>query len=179
MRLEPLWVVTTRWGEWRRLHPETKVLALETGYERDYAEGAAYRDYFATDDLMFIVPDSDTRLRNKAEVLALRFGPPTERPVAIAQEFLEKHPIYQAKLGKIDYVVLTDQTGANRVYQSGRETFARVSATSVTTDHGIEWHQTEAALIGPEKEKLHRLPAHRAFWFGWHAAYPETRLIGE
>jgi hypothetical protein len=33
-------VVTTTWGEWRRYHPSTTVLSLETGYERNYAEGA-------------------------------------------------------------------------------------------------------------------------------------------
>jgi len=57
-------VVTTTWGEWRRDHPSTTVLSLDTGYERNYAEGAAYRDYFATDRLMFEVPTSDTRLKH-------------------------------------------------------------------------------------------------------------------
>ncbi|MEO7165487.1 MAG: DUF3179 domain-containing protein [Chthoniobacterales bacterium] len=179
LKLEPLAVVTTTWGEWRRRHPETRVLSLATGYDRDYTEGAAYRDYFATDDLMFIVPDSDTRLRNKAEVLALRFGPATEPPVAIAQQFLTKHPIYQGKLGATNYVVLTDETGANRVYDSGGEKFDRSSPTSLTTREGAEWRLTEAALIGPKKERLSRLPAHRAFWFGWHAAHPDTRLVEE
>jgi len=46
-------VVTTTWGEWRRRHPHTSVLSIDTGHTRDYAEGAAYRDYFATDALMF------------------------------------------------------------------------------------------------------------------------------
>ena len=39
--LERLSVVTTTWGEWRRRHPDTKVLSLNTGYDRDYTEGAA------------------------------------------------------------------------------------------------------------------------------------------
>ncbi len=177
LKLEPLWVVTTTWGEWRRRHPETRVLSLATGYGRDYAEGAAYRDYFATDDLMFSVPGSDTRLRNKAEVLALRFGSLTERPVAIAQQFLAKRPVYQGKLGRVNYVVLTDQTGANRVYESGGEIYERLTHSAVRTRAGAEWKVTEAALIGPDGEKRNRLPAHRAFWFGWHAAYPETQLI--
>ena len=55
-------VVTTTWGEWRRRHPDTRVLSLETGHERNYAEGAAYHDYFATDALMFEVPALDPRL---------------------------------------------------------------------------------------------------------------------
>ena len=59
--------VTTTWGEWRRLHPDTTVLSIDTGYERNYGEGVAYRDYFATDALMFPVPrwmeDCETRTK--------------------------------------------------------------------------------------------------------------------
>ena len=32
-------VVTTTWGEWRAAHPDTKVLSINTGFERDYSEG--------------------------------------------------------------------------------------------------------------------------------------------
>ena len=72
IELQPLYVVTTTWKEWRQRHPGTQVLSLDTGHRRDYSEGAAYRDYFATDRLMFSVPARDDRLANKAEVLALR-----------------------------------------------------------------------------------------------------------
>ena len=47
---------------------------LDTGHRRDYGEGVAYREYFATDRLMFNVPKLDECLSNKAEVLALRFS---------------------------------------------------------------------------------------------------------
>jgi hypothetical protein len=75
LQMEHYPVVTTTWGEWRKLHPDTTVLSLETGHERDYSEGAAYRGYFASDDLMFSVSQTDGRLRNKDEVLALRLQP--------------------------------------------------------------------------------------------------------
>jgi len=39
-------VVTTTWGEWRRRHPDTQVLSLETGHQRDYGEGVATRIIF-------------------------------------------------------------------------------------------------------------------------------------
>jgi Protein of unknown function (DUF3179) len=67
--------VTTTWGEWRAEHPDTTVLSLDTGHERDYSEGAAYRDYFGNDRLYFQVSKMDTRLKNKAEVLVLRIAP--------------------------------------------------------------------------------------------------------
>ena len=36
---------------------------------------------------------------------------------------------------------------------------------------------TLIATVGPGGDKLRRLPAHRAFWFGWHSVYPNTRLV--
>ena len=90
--------------EWRRRHPESLVLALDTGFQRDYSEGAAYRDYFATDDLMFDVAHRDTRLPNKAEVLALRYG---GEPLAISARYLERHPVHHDRTGGTDFVVLT------------------------------------------------------------------------
>ena len=92
IKLKSLYVVTTTWKEWRQLHPKTKVLALETGYQRNYDEGAAYRDYFATDKLMFNVPKTDHRLANKAEVLALRPSQVTDEHLASAADFLAAHP---------------------------------------------------------------------------------------
>ena len=53
IELEHLSVVTTTWGEWKRRHPDTSVLSLKTGHRRDYGEGVAYQEYFATDNMMF------------------------------------------------------------------------------------------------------------------------------
>jgi hypothetical protein len=35
----------------------------------------------------------------------------------------------------------------------------------------------EGQLTAPNGDSLKRLPAHRAFWFGWHAAFPQTQLV--
>ena len=119
IELKPYYVVTTTWGQWKRKHPDTTVLSLDTGHRRDYGEGVAYRDYFADDQLMFTVPKVDTRLKNKAEVLALRFGRKKDAPAAIDTAFLAQHPIYAGQYADQDYVVLTDPSGANRIYDAG------------------------------------------------------------
>ena len=36
IRLERSYLVTTTWGEWKRRHPDSKVLSLDTGYSCDY-----------------------------------------------------------------------------------------------------------------------------------------------
>jgi len=172
-------VVTTTWGKWKELHPETLVLSLETGHNRDYSEGAAYREYFATDELMFGIPFSDNRLNNKDEILALRFGDSPERTLAISADFLLKNRVYQAELSGVHFVVLTDETGANRVFERGNFDFKSFDGNGSAMDaDGISWEVSEAELRNSETgETLDRLPYHRAFWFGWHAAYPDTKLI--
>ena len=178
IELERLHVVTTTWKEWRRRHPDTLVLSLDTGHQRNYGEGAAYHEYFATDRLMFGVPKLDNRLANKADVLALRLGGARPDPLAISAAYLATHPVVQDRVGDTAFVVLTDPSGANRVYESGRVVFARWNGADVATDaYGREWKVSEDALSGPPNQKLKRLPAHRAFWFGWYSAYPETRLV--
>ena len=118
-------MVTTSWGEWRRRHPGTRVLSLDTGHRRDYAEGAAYRDYFATDALMFSVPALDTRLKNKDEVFTVRLAGHPEAPLAISAAFLAANPVHHDAIEGTALVVLTDPSGANRAYASEEVTFAR------------------------------------------------------
>ncbi len=178
IELAPLPVVTTTWREWRTRHPKTLVLSLDTGHQRDYSEGAAYRDYFASDRLMFTVPQLDDRLPHKAEVLALRLPSEPGESVAIAADYLASRSVVHLRIGRSDVVVLTDASGANRVYESRHVTFIGWDGAGTARDRqGGSWAVDESQLSGPRGETLRRLPAHRAFWFGWHAAYPETRLI--
>ena len=178
IELQTLRVVTTTWGEWKRRHPGTTVLSLDTGHQRDYDEGAAYRDYFSTDRLMFGVPKLDPRLPNKAEVLALRASGKPADQLAIAADFLAANRVYHGRIGSQPFVVLTDASGANRVYESANLRFATWDGDSEVRDSaGKAWKLTEDQLTGPGGASLQRLPAHRAFWFGWYAAYPQTRLV--
>ncbi len=176
--LHSLYVVTSTWGEWKKRHPNTTVLSLETGHERDYREGVAYRNYFASDRLMFGVPKLDSRLPNKAEVLALRSAAGPAEQLAISADFLMKHPIHDDRLAGLNVVVLTDSSGANRVYQRGKAKLVSYDRDRLARDQsGGIWRLEEDRLVGPNGQSMKRLPAHRAFWFGWYSAHPQTRLI--
>ncbi len=175
-------VVTTTWREWRAAHPETTVLSLETGFERDYSEGAAYRDYFSTDLLMFEIPRDDGRLKNKAEVLTLLLSAPGTRerqPLAFSIAFLKKNPLHQLNVAGQDLVVITSRDGANRVYASAGVRFVSRSPDGRLMDsNGAAWLASEEAIESArDGSRLARVPARRAFWFGWHAQFPETALV--
>lgn len=182
LTLEALPVVTTTWGEWRQQHPATTVLSVETGHERDYSEGAAYREYFDNDRLMFRVPKLDTRLKNKDEVLgvlvpAVGGG---RQAVAFAAGYLARTRVHHETVEGRTLVVLTSPRGANRVYDTGSTRITSwVDATTVRDSGGVLWTVTEDALR-PQSGRatsLPRVPAFRAFWFGWYAQFPDTLLI--
>jgi hypothetical protein len=182
LELVPVPVVTTTWREWRARHPETTVLADDTGHARDYSEGAAYRSYFATDELMFQVPQPDTRLKNKAEVLALlltsRNG--VSLPVAISVDVLTRRRLFQQRFAEHSLVIVTSRDGANRVYEAGTVRFVRLIDDGTLRDsEGRDWVAGEELLVlrGAGSRAFRRVAARRSFWFGWHAQFPHTELV--
>lgn len=188
LELTALPVVTTTWGAWRRRHPDTTVLSVDTGFQRDYSEGAAYRAYFATDELMFDVSRFDGRLPNKAEVLVVRSLPSDSPdgaavavpPFAISTRRLDDEPVLHVVIDTANLVVITSADGANRVYASGSHRFAALDGDAAVRDtEGRQWlvRETHLEASFDTSLRLPRVAAHRAFWFGWYAQHPDTVLI--
>ncbi len=178
IQLEFLSVVTTTWGEWKKRHPETSVLSLQTGHRRNYGEGIAYQEYFATDDLMFTIPKIDKSIKNKDEILAIRQPSLTDENIAIASKFLRKNTIYQSKIANVSFTVFTDKTGAHRVYKTNGLGFTAYDGEKVASDvNGDSWQLNEEEMRNEDGTILERFPSHSAFWFGYKAAFPHTKLI--
>ena len=170
-------IITTTWGEWKKIHPTTKVLSIETGYDRNYDEGEAYKSYFATDNLMFPVPILDDRLNNKDEVLVVRAPRYQNDPLAISIDYLKKKKLYQGQISGKQIVVLSEKDGWSRVYEAGDVIFKSYKKGTLKDKEGNKWDVTEAFISGPNDQKFKRIPAHNAFWFAWYNSYPNTRLI--
>ena len=82
IKLEILPLVLTSWGEWKRQHPDTKVLDPNTGHKRPYRAGAAYGPYFGSPGTMFPVWQQSRRFPKKARIFALRVdGVPKAYPL--------------------------------------------------------------------------------------------------
>jgi len=129
---------------------------------------------------MFPVPERDDRLMNKDEVLVVRLSEEDRtQPVAIIFKFLRKNPVYHFDVDSKRYVVLTTPEGASRVFQSGSVEFEGTAKSGRIQDStGRWWRVSEEALqVEGEDLKLTRVSAQQAFWFGWYAQHPETRLL--
>ena len=98
--------------------------------------------------------------------------------VAYDTDFLGENPLHQDRVGSQSVVILTDRSGANRVYDATGVTFTRWNRKARLTDSRRQsWTVSEEALTNKAGEKRLRLPAHRAFWFGWHNQFPDSRLV--
>jgi hypothetical protein len=190
VRLSPLPMVTTTWGEWRRRHPSTTVLSINTDFERDYNGPDFYAKYASGDSLMFPIIGEDRRLRNKELVFIPRFTETVgSRPLAISCSFLTHLPLYQSTCGTKHFLVLTDSSGANRLYQiPPNQKFTNFDGGSALEDSlGRKWLAGEDSLalqanpapaVNTDKSgDYKRLPATTCFWFAWFAAHPDTKLV--
>ena len=43
-------------------------------------------------------------------------------------------------------------------------------------ESGRPWKVTEEALLGPDGERLARLPGELAYWFGWFTFFPQPEV---
>lgn len=186
IELRVLPVVIASWESWRSDHPDTTVLSLDTGYERDYRPGRPYGEYFASPELMFPVVVRDRRLAPKDRIFALRAG---KSQMAWALSLFEGGAVLHDRVDGLDLVLVGDaETETVRAYESGGRRFSRApdDPARLVDETGGRWLLTEGALApedgetgaetGAETAALERLPGHIAYWFAW-ASYIEDRPL--
>ena len=71
--LTPLPVLHTTWKNWKKKHPDTVALSLDTGYRRDYANNP-YGRYDKQDFIMFPVSVRDKRYHSKERVIGIKIN---------------------------------------------------------------------------------------------------------
>jgi hypothetical protein len=163
--LEQYPVVTTSWGAWKARHPDTTVLDIRTGYERDYDPGQAYAQYFHSDQLMFPAGLHDDRLAPKAHVFTVRVA---EGARAWPVDTLGEHAVINDAIGELPVVVLAhgpERTA--RAYRRDGVEFAAGEEPGTLRGDGAVWRVTEDALLASDGRRLERLPGHVAYWFAW------------
>jgi len=143
---------------------------------RDYSEGAAYSDYFATDELMFPVPKADNRLANKAEVLIIRAPNYRQDPLAISIEYLRRKKWYRGKIKDTNFIVLADKSGV-RAFDTQKIDMVNFKKGQLKDAAGNTWQIKGNELVSSNNQVLPQLDSHNIFWFAWFNSYPETRLV--
>lgn len=179
IELERLPVTLTTWEAWFAEHPDTRVMAFDTGFSRDYSVGAAYAEYFASPDTMFPVPRRSELLPTKSWVFTqLIDGQPKAYPLEV---LADERVVNDSLAGQNLAIVLEDGGLGARAYERGAHSFqaaAPDTTARLVDETGAVWQVTDDALLGESGEELSRLPGHMAYWFGWFSFYPRTEVYG-
>ena len=109
--------------------------------------------------------------KGKEKVFGLRIsGANKAWPLSL----FKKENIINDQIGIIPIVLIGNaKTETVRAYRSeGLQFQSSENETLIADDQ--QWQITENELIGPNKQKLSRLPGHVAYWFAWSGYFPET-----
>ena len=183
--------VVTTWGEWWDEHPETTVLAQDTGiypaefYVPEDNPLAIYFNYFTSEEVMFPVWIRDETFDPKAVVVGLSVG---ESNKAYAVRDLQDARLVNDTVGGMNVVVVASpESRAGRIYERGDLTFTTTDEDDLSLppaalldDSGVRWTVTETGLVANDdaSKRLARIPSITSFWFGWFQYHPETEIYG-
>ncbi len=115
------WELTT-FADWSKRHPESTVLSFDTGHQRNYRRNL-YGDYLESDRLIFPVANSDTRLKRKDQIIAVKLG---EAVKAYPISEIQRAPdgVVRDTIEGQSIVLIADaQTGAVRVVEAPANAF--------------------------------------------------------
>ncbi|MDJ0904846.1 MAG: DUF3179 domain-containing protein [Woeseiaceae bacterium] len=182
-RANQVQVIETTWQTWLSMYPDSVVLTGDTVITRGY-NGYPYGMYRTNSDLLFPVPELDTRLHPKHRVIGFQsatgnkayqvdgFGSSTQaindhvggNPiVVIGNSELDLAAIYSRELGDgtiLEFAALEDQL-----------------PVVMTDTEGNTWDIFGIAVSGPRTgEQLERTTSFTAMWFAWAAFFENTEL---
>ena len=180
-RLAKVPAMQTTWKVWKKLYPDTLVLAKPAAIRR-----SSYSDYFADPDRRGLFGTrGDPRLPGKTIIIGVR----TENEaVAVLLSALEKRLLVEVALAGEPIVVFysqEDQTvSVFRAKVRGRRLSFRISKQGKQTlSEDLEtrslWSPLDGrALAGPLKDtRLEPVAYLRSYWFAWSAYQPKTRIV--
>ncbi|MEM8752574.1 MAG: DUF3179 domain-containing protein [Pseudomonadota bacterium] len=165
LRLKALPSVREPWARWRERHPESLVLSLDTGFERNYGSGFFYDRYETSPELIFPAAADESRIAKKARVFGVRvLGAAKAWPLSA----FEGGRVINDAVGATNLVLIGDRLGATvRAYDRGERRFEPGSEARTVRSEGATWRVEEAALLGPDGALAPRVAGVTSYWFAW------------
>ena len=182
--LETVPVFEMTWAGWKELHPNTKVIAAETGYNRNYTEfGYPYGDYEVEDNPRLLFDQTISGRRPPKERLlgilgmdggiAFPFNELDAAPMTVVDETVDGQKVV------VFWSRWHGGAAAFRPVAGSQDLSFRVeNGIFLDEQTGSTWQLDGLAIDGPlAGERLEPIAeAFVAFWFAWHAFSPSTRV---
>ena len=171
------------WGEWKRLHPDTRLLVSDSGLPLDAESGfdplsKSYTDRLDAGEFLFPVAEDrlDDRLRASEIVITVEIGPEVKAyPLCLIGDAAVNDQVG----GKPVVVFSNGSTGSAFLATiSGKQlTFQLLDGDFVDSETGSTWTILGRSVAGPlNGSALDSVPSRRAFWFSMASAFPALDL---
>ena len=180
-RLAEVPAMQTTWKVWKKLHPDTLVLAKPAAIR-----SSPYSDYFADPERRGLFGTrGNPALPGKTIIIGVHAG---DDAVAVPLSALEKTELVDVELAGEPILIFysrQDQTASVfRAKVQGRRLSFRVSKQGRQTlledaETRSQWSPLDGrAIAGPLKDtRLESVTYLRSYWFVWSAYRPKTRII--
>jgi hypothetical protein len=177
------------WNEWKKLHPESKVLSTDTGFGRPYGVDP-YGNYYTEPNILFPVSHKDDRLGPKEIVIGLEDN---GKHKAYLISDIENKKVVNDAIGNKQIALVSLEPFMVRVFDRSIQLESSSSqATTLQLDYesssnlivdketGTKWNFDGKAVEGRMNGKsLTRLPLDGGFWFSWVTFHPDTQVYGK
>lgn len=169
-----------RWSEWRKAHPNTFVLARQTGSEAPDYSSYPYGDYRTSNSVYFDTAVSDDRLAPKTKVIGVFTNGVS---AAYPQRVLASRTVVNDRLGDTPVAIVRHPTsGVIRAFQrqvaDETLTFRWDDGGLIDLETRSEWRLSGEAVSGTHQgTQLGALHTTPSFWFAWAAYHPNTSVF--
>jgi len=114
LKLTPVSIDTVIWRDWKKAHPESKVLSQKTGFSRQYGRDP-YGSYYEDSFLIFPVENEDKRVHPKTVVFGIEVNGAYK---AYKEDDLIDLKVIQDTVNGVDIKVERDEVGIVKITNS-------------------------------------------------------------
>ena len=182
-------LVECTWGAWKRMYPQTLVLAVDTGFDRDYTQPAL--SSYITNESSPIFPYSpkDDRLPLYERVHGIIVG--EQARVYQFDQFEPSRSLLEDEVGvfNLPVVVVGSQqeqwiVSFSRKLSDGTvldfDLVQQEGSEILTDQEGNRWDILGYAVEGPRTgQRLSPTRSYMGYWFAWGAFYPQAEISGQ
>lgn len=176
-------LVETSWKTWKELYPNSKVVSINTGFNRDFTR-YPYGLYRTNDYLIFPVNNTDSRLHKKERVLGVKIGLKTK--VYQISNFSDSIMIINDKINTSPVVIVGSKSknfalAFFRRLPNGKElTFSPIQnalPVVMVDSEGTTYDIFGMGITGPrDGEQLLSPDSYIAYWFAWVAFHDDVDI---
>ncbi len=178
IRLKVMPLLFTTWADWLKTYPDSQVLDMETGYERRYEPGAAYKAYFSSPKLMYPVWNAtdDAGMKKKDVLWIVRLAKASK---AYALKRLIQNPLLVDELDGQRILIVTDGVPITvRGYFLAENQLEDREGELLIVDpdrNGIAFSRSQP--VGANGAPLKLVPSHLAYYFAYQSLMPGVPIF--